>query len=147
MATKTLSNVGEPEAVHVGLNVRLCRVSLSVSNSIGDIHIIGRLPHGAIPVDAIFYGGAAFTDASTGALVQFGTSASDEMFFASATFSVNQDTAVRCSRQLGSARRISLSDDFMPRYENIVFIAGDAGTSRGHIGDLLVSYVMPGNTL
>lgn len=145
MATKTIHSQ-QPEAVHVGLNVMLCRISLSISNSIGDVHIIGRLPVNAIPVDAIFYGGAAFTDASTGAIIKLGTSASTELFFASDTYSSNQDTALRCSRPLGTAQKISLSDESMPRYDNVVFVASDAGTSLGHIGDLIVSYVMPGNT-
>jgi hypothetical protein len=145
MATKT-SHSQQPEAVHAGLNCMLCRISLSVSNSIGDIHIIGRMPRGAIPVDAIFYGGSAFTDASTGAIIKLGTSASTELFFASDTYSTNQDTALRCTRQLGTARQISLSDESMPRYDNVVFVASDAGVSIGHIGDLIALYVMPGNT-
>lgn len=147
MATKTLSNVGQAEAVHVGLNVRVCRISLSVSNSVGDIHIIGRLPHGAIPVDAVFIAGAAFTNASTGAVFKLGTSASADLFLPSATYSSDlAGTIKRTTRPLGSAQRISLSDNAMPRYENLVFVAG-AGVSVGHVGDLVVYYKMPGQTL
>lgn len=145
MATKVIHSK-QPEAVHVGLNPLLCRISLSVSNSVGDIHVIGRLPVGAIPVDAIFYGGDAFVDVSTGALIKIGTSASTEMFFASQTYSVNTDTALRCTRQLGTARQISLSDESMPRYDNVTFVAGDAAVSIGHVGDLLVYYKMPGQS-
>lgn len=147
MATKTLSNVGEPQAVHAGENVRVCRISLSVSNSVGDIHIIGRIPHGAIPTDAIFIAGAAFTNSSLGAVMKLGTSASADLFFNSDTYSSDAaGTVKRTTRPLGSAQQISLSDDFMPRYENLVFVAG-AGVSIGHVGDLIVRYVMPGQSL
>jgi hypothetical protein len=149
MATLTLSNVGEPEAVHVGVNAKICRVSLSVTVSAGDIHIIGRIPHGAIPLDAIFYMGAAVGGISTGPSFKFGTSASQELFFASASYSVASSALNRCTRLLGTARQISLSDDAMPRYENIVMVsnAGGAGVgSVGHQGDLVVFYKMPGQS-
>jgi hypothetical protein len=140
MATKTLSNVGEPEAVHIGVNAKICRISLSVTNSVGDIHIIGRMPHGAIPLEAIFYPATAIGQT----LTKFGTSASNDLFFASDTYSVGE--VYRNSRLLGSPKQISLSDDAMPRYENITFVATE-GATVGHLGDLVVFYKMPGQTL
>lgn len=146
MATITLRSGSQPESVHVGLNVLHARVSLSVSLSVGDIHIVGALPQGAIPLDAVFYPGAGFTNASTGAIMKIGTSASNDMFFASATYSQTTQSAIRTTRVLGTLRQISLSDDFMPRYDNVVFV-GTAGFSIGHVGDLIVYYKMPGQTL
>lgn len=139
MGTITLGNVGQPEAVHVGDNVLICHVSLSVSLSAGDVHIIGRLPHGAIPLDAVFYPGAALNQS----ILKFGTSASQELFFASASFSA----LVRTTRNnLCTRAQISLSDDAMPRYENVVMV-GTAAVSIGHVCDLVVFYKMPGQTL
>lgn len=139
----------QPEAVEKGINVAICKVSLSVTISAGDIHRIGKLPHGAIPVDAIFYPGSSINGISTGPALKFGTSASNELFFASTSYSVATASLVRCSRPLGLAQQVSLSDDFMPRYENIVMVgsAGGAGVgSVGYFGDLIVFYKMPGQT-
>lgn len=140
MATKTLSNVGEPEAVHIGVNAKICRISLSVTNSVGDIHIIGRIPHGAIPLESIFYPATAIGQT----LTKFGTSASNDLFFASDTYSVGE--VYRNTRLLGSPKQISISDDAMPRYENITFVATE-GATVGHLGDLVVFYKMPGQAL
>ncbi len=143
MATVTLSNVGQPEAIEKGDNVLICRVSLSVTLSVGDVHIIGRVPHGAIPLDSVFFPGAAF--AATG-ITKFGTSASQELFFASDSYAESGTLNYRTARRLGSAMQVSLSDDAMPRYENVVMV-GTAGISIGHVGDLIVYYKMPGQTL
>jgi len=141
MATITLGNVGQPEAVHVGDNVLICHVSLSVSFSSGDLHIIGRLPHGAIPLDAVWYPGAAAAGAT---VAKFGTSESQELFFVSQTYSA---TLYRCIRpNLATRQQISLSDDAMPRYANVV-MKGGAALSVGHVGDLVVYYKMPGQSL
>lgn len=142
MATVTLSNVGQPEAAHVGLNTKICRVSLSATASLDSTWIIGRLPHGAIPVDVIWYPGAA---AGTAFVNRFGTSASTELFFASDSWAESGVLNYRTARGLGTAQQISLSDDFMPRYQNITMGGGVAiGVSVGHMGDLVVFYKMPG---
>lgn len=145
MATITLGNAdrNQAEAVINGDNVALCKVSLSVSLSAGDVHRIGKLPHGAIPLDAIWYPGAAF--AATG-IAKFGTSASQELFFASDSYAESGTLNYRTAGRLGTARQISLSDDAMPRFEHIVMV-GTAGISIGHVGDLIVFYKMPGQTL
>ncbi len=135
---------GQPEQVHVGINVAVCKVSLSASWSSGDVHVIGKIPNLAIPVDAIWYPGAA-----TGAtfVAKFGTSASQELFFASDSYGTNESTGLfRSIRALGAAKAVSLSDDARVLYDNITMVS-TANTSVGHVGDLVVFYKMPGQTL
>lgn len=142
MATLDTGNVArnQPGAVHVGVNAAICHISLSVSLSAGDVHRIGKLPHGAIPLDAIFYRGAGL---EANGVLKLGTSASQELFFASDTYSVAVNRQIT---PLSLAQQISLSDDAMPRYQHIVMV-GSAGISIGHVGDLIVFYRMPGQTL
>ncbi len=131
----------EAEMIHSGVCANICHISLSASGSwsSGDVHRIGRIPIGAIPVDAVFYPGPA---APVGFVAKFGTSLTQEVFFGSATYSA----VARCSRRLGVAQQISLSDDSQVRYEPITMVA-TAGISVGHVGDLIVFYKMPGPTL
>jgi hypothetical protein len=145
MATITLGNASrnQPEAVNIGDNVAVCRVSLSVSLSVGDVHRIGKIPHGAIPLDAVWYPGADF--AATG-IAKFGTSASQELLFASDSWAESGTSVYRTVRKLGTAMQVSLSDDAMPRFDYLTMV-GTAGISIGHVGDLLVYYKMPGQTL
>jgi len=140
MATVTIGAAqgGQPETVHVGVNAAVCKVSLSVSWSSGDVHRIGKIPNGAIPLDAVWYPGAA-TPAG-GVLAKFGTSASQELFFASASWS-----AARSTRALGYPKQISISDDAAVNYDYITMVAG-GNISVGHVGDLVVYYKMPGQT-
>ncbi len=143
MATVTLGAAGinQPEGVHVGLNAAIFKVSLSTSWSSGDIHRIGKLPHGAIPLGAVFYGGSANSGAT---VAKFGTSASQELFLASATYS---NAAYTSTRKLGPQMQISLSDDAAnPNFEWVTAVL-TAGASIGYIGDLVVQYKMPGQTL
>lgn len=145
MSTITLGLVdkAQPEAVHVGVNAALCRVSLSASWSSTDVHRIGKLPQGAIPIEAIWYPGSAF--AATG-IAKFGTSASAELFLVSDSYAESGTTVYRSIAQMGSSRQISLSDDAMPRFEYITMTA-TAGVSVGFVGELVVYYKMPGQTL
>lgn len=131
----------QPEQVHVGENVEICKISLSASWSSGDVHIIGKLPNGAVPTDAVFYPGAA---SGTTFVAKFGTSASQELFFASASFSLSPALS-RTSRRLGYAAQISIADDARVLYENITMVA-TGGCSVGHVGDLVVRYKLPGQT-
>lgn len=130
-----------PEQVHVGQNVLVCKVSLSVSWSSGDVHVIGKLPNRAIPLDAVWYPAPA---SGTTAVAKFGTSASQELFIASGSFSV-APALTRTTRRLGYGQQISLSDDARVLYENIVMVA-TAGVSTGYVGDLVVYYKMEGQT-
>jgi hypothetical protein len=132
----------QPEQVHIGANVAVCKVSLSTSWSSGDIHVIGKLPNGAIPLDWVWYPGAA----SPAALIaKFGTSASQELFLASDSYAETQ-TLYRNIKRAGPDIQISLSDDARVLYENIVMVA-TAGISIGNVGSLVVFYKMPGQTL
>ena len=132
---------GVPEAREEGVTAALFRISLSVSNSVGDVHRIGKIPHGAIPLDAVFYPGAALAGTT---VAKFGVSASQELFFGSATYS---NALARTTRNLLASRaQISLSDDNTVRYEAVTMVA-TSGVSVGHVGDLMVLYKMPGQTL
>ena len=130
----------QPVAVHEGANHAVFRLSLSVSNSVGDVVQFGKLPLGAIPYLAVFYPGAAIAKT----IMKLGTSASQELFFASDTWSAAMANV--STRPLGSAQKISLSDEAMPRYEHVVAVA-TAAASIGFIGELHVLYSMPGQTL
>lgn len=148
--TTSVAERNQPEAHHVGDNVAICRVSLSLTVSSGDIHRIGKIPHGAIPLDAVFYPSTNITTLSTGPALAFGTSASASLFFAATSYSVASGSVSRTTRTLGTSKQISLSDDAMPRFEYITMTAtaGGAGVgSVGYLGDLIVYYKMPGQTL
>jgi len=146
MATVTLDRTAktQPEAVEKGLNCLICRVSLSLTASLDSTWRIGKLPHGAIPVDAIWYPGAA---ASTGFVTRFGTSASTEMFFASDSWAETALVPYRTVRQLGTPRQVSLSDDTMPRFEYVTMGGGvGIAITAGYYGDLVIYYKMPGQS-
>jgi hypothetical protein len=100
---------------------------------------IGKLPNGAIPLDAVFYGGAALQDGCDAA---FGTSASILLFFASASFSAS---CFRNTKRLGTAMQVSISDDARVMFDYIQMVTSEA-LSVGHMGDLVVTYKMPGQT-
>src|SRR6185295_11624822 len=132
----------QAEAPHVGTVALICNVSLSISWSSGDVHVIGRLPNRAIPIDWVWYPGAA----SPAALIaKFGTSASQELFLVSDSYAETQ-TLYRNIKRAGPDIAISLSDDARVLYENIVMVA-TAGISIGNVGSLVVQYKMPGQTL
>lgn len=147
MATVTLGNaaLNQAEAIEKGLNTAICRVSLSATASLDSTWRIGKLPHGAIPVDAIWYPGA---NAGTAFVARFGTSASTELFFASDSWAESGVLNYRTARVLGTTQQVSLSDDAMPRFQYITMGGGvGIGISVGHMGDLVVFYKMPGQTL
>ncbi len=133
----------QPEAVQIGDNITIIRISLSLSVSTGDIHLIGKIPHGAIPLDAVFIPGSALP--ANGAIAKFGTSASNDLFFFSASLSAASGM-IRTTRPLGTAQQISLSDDKMPRYEAITMVSTATLLSVGYMGDLIVYWKMPGQT-
>lgn len=139
MATVDLQGNKRPaKALETGENVVLFRISLSTSWSSGDVHRIGRIPHGAIPTRAVLFPGTAIAG---GTVAKFGTSANQVLFFPSATYSAAVYTSTNV---LGYQKQISLSDDAMPRYENVVMVA-TAGVSVGYVGDLLIGYVLDQN--
>ena len=128
------------EQLHAGDNAIICKISLSASWSSGDVHLIGKLPHGAIPLDAVFYPGAATPGT---AVFKFGTSASQELFFNSATYS---QVLSRTTKPLGTRFQISISDDARVLFDYVAMVA-TSGVSVGHVGDLVVNYKMPGQNL
>lgn len=145
MATVTLGNTqtGQPEQIHTGINIALCHVSLSLSLSVGDVHRIGKIPNGAIPLDVVWYPGSAF--AATG-IAKFGTSASQELFLASDSYAESGTALYRNIRQLGSPKQVSISDDAAQMFDYITMVA-TAGVSIGFVGELVVYYRMPGQAL
>jgi hypothetical protein len=143
MGTIDVNAKNQPESVHAGVNAAICHVSLSTSWSSGDVHRIGKLPHGAIPLWSVWYPGAAF--AATG-IAKFGTSASQEAFFASDSYAESGVLNYSTGRRLGVAAQISISDDAPALYDWVTMVA-TAGVSIGHVGDLVVFYKMPGQPL
>lgn len=145
MATIELRVGSQPQATAAGgVDTLIMRVSLSVSFSAGDTYRIGKIPHGAIPLGAVWYSGAA----SGAALVaKAGTSASLSLFLGSLTYSntgiSGSNPAGNIVKKLGTQAQISLSDEAMPRFEYVRFTP-TANVSIGHVGDLVVSYKMPG---
>jgi len=134
---------GIPESQHEGVTPAIFRISLSLSQSIGDVHRIGKIPHGAIPLDAVLIPATAWP--ANSAIAKFGTSASNDLFFASATVSA-AGLLYRCARTLGLTQQISLSDDKMPRYEAITMVVTGTALSVGYMADLIVYYRLPGQT-
>ena len=129
------------EQIHVGANVAVCKVSLSVSWSSGDVHVIGKIPNGAIPLDWVWYPGAASPAAF---IAKFGTSASQELFLVSDSYAETQ-TLYRNIKRAGPDVAISISDDARVLFENIVMIA-TAGCSIGNVGTFVLFYKQPGQT-
>jgi hypothetical protein len=124
-----------PQQVHAGLNAVVCRISVSATTSAGDVLRVGKLPHGAIPTEAVFYPGAAFV-ANT--IHKAGISASQAAFISSKSYSggvVAGDVALTW--------QLSLSSDARVLYEYITMTPTSVITA-GHYGNLVVSYVMPG---
>lgn len=137
MATVNINGGRNAPAVHAGLNALICDISLSASGTtgVGDLLIIGRLPHGAIPIDSVFYPGPALNGVS---VLRFGTSATAECFLASDTYSV------AVARQITTlvGQHISLVDSAAVRYENVICTTGTA-LSAGNHGRFVVLYKMP----
>jgi len=130
----------QPQTLHIGPNAVVCRISLSATTSAGDVLQIGKLPNGAIPTDVVFYRGPALPDNT---IWKFGWSASQAAFLTSRSYSAGEGGAHRGNVALTAS--ISLSDDAVVQYEHIVAVPA-AVVSVGHYGNLVVSYVMPGQT-
>lgn len=127
----------QAQQVHIGVNVAVCRISISATTSAGDVLRIGKLPHGAIPTDVVFYPGAAFVD---NGIWKFGWSASQAAFLASRSYSLGEDPI---RGNIALTTNISLSSDARVLYEHIVAVPA-AVITAGHVGNLVVQYVMPG---
>jgi hypothetical protein len=134
------------EQVHAGINAVVCKISLSLTLSSGDVHNIGKLPNGAIPLDSVFYPGPALPGAAF--TLKFGTSLSQEMFLTSATLTLTgAPYRTGGGKRLGYNQQISISDDARVLFDYITMVGTGTNTiSVGHMGDLIVFYKMPGNT-
>ena len=136
MGTQTLGSGRTPaKQVHVGLQAVAKRISLSVSHSSGEILNCIPLPHGAVVTDVVFYPGSALTANS---VLRIGTSASAEMYLASATYTT---VVARATRGLGDRFKISLSDDAAVRYEWLT-VSPITQQSVGYLGDVIVTYML-----
>ena len=137
MATINLNQNRPAPGVHEGINQLIADVSISASGttSAGDLLIIGRIPHGAIVTDAVLYAGAAVNGTS---VCGFGTSASPSAFLTTATYSLATYRYIKTTTPIA----VSLSDDAMPRYENVICGTSTILTAGLHYR-LVVSYKMP----
>lgn len=127
----------QPQGLHAGPNQVVCRISISATTSAGDVLRIGKLPNGAIPTHAVFYAGAAFV---SNGIWKFGWSASQAALLSSKSYSLavnHGDVALTAN--------ISLSDDARVMYDYIVAVPA-AVITAGYVGNLVVSYLMPGQT-
>lgn len=142
MATiKTSAHANQAKTVHAGANVAVCRVSLSATFSAGDIHYVGRIPHGAVVTDVVFLPGAALGKGIFKIGVN-GNSASYDAFFTSDTYSQAIYTCAVLNA-LGTRGRplYSLSDERIVRFSDVTFVT-TATTSVGHIGDIVLKYTL-----
>lgn len=137
MATITIESGNLPAKRHAaGETVVVAKISLSASYSSGDIFRIAKIPHGAIfSALPVFFPGAA---APAALVFKAGISLSQELLFASATYSILATGTLGLGYR--RAGLTSLSDDASPRHDWLVFIP-TAGVSIGHIGDIVVRYI------
>lgn len=139
MATIDVANTAKvpPKAIHAGANQVAYRLSTSLTLSAGDVYRLGKLPHRAIVTEVVFFAGPALPAT---AVIKLGISASQELFFTSATraLAVERTAIAQGTRRVAL---VSFSDEAPVRYENVVAVA-TAGVSVGHQCDLVVSYVL-----
>jgi len=148
MATVTLKcGLNQAEAVHAGLNTAVCRISISATTSAGDVLRIGRLPHQAIVLDAVFYAGDAFVD---NGIHKFGLSGTEAALLASHSYSLAYTHALYGQPARHNVKLINLntsrSDDATQRFTYIT-CTPTAIITAGHLGTLVVQYKMPGQSL
>lgn len=124
--------------VENGINVAICRISLSATTSAGDVLLIGKLPNGAIPTDCVFYPGPAL---AANTIWKFGWSASQAGLLTSKSYSAAVERG-----NVALTQPISLSDDARVMFEYIVAVPTSVVTV-GHVGNLIVNYKMPGQTV
>lgn len=142
MATVTIGTaaVNQAEAVHAGVNAAVCRVSISATTSAGDVLRIGKLPHRAVVLDAVFYAGAAFVN---NGIWKFGRSASEAGLLASASYSTGG--SIRTGVNVANLD-LSRSDADNQRYTYIT-ATPTAVITAGHACTLVVFYKMAGQSL
>lgn len=149
MATLNNGNaaLNRAEAVHAGVNAAVCVISISASGttSAGDVLRIGKLPNRAIPLEVVFYPGAAFV---TNTIHKFGVSASDACFLSSRSYS-SAELVIRGNVSLAGLQQnscLSRSDDAVQRFSYITHTPSSVLTA-GQVGTLVVFYKLPGQAL
>jgi hypothetical protein len=139
MANVTLkTGNNQAEVIHAGVNAAVCSVSMSATTSAGDVLRIGKLPHQAVVVDAVWYPGAALPGT---AVLKFGVSGSEAAILTSATHSA----IVRANVNV-STLNVSRSDDNAQRFTYITCTPA-AVISAGNYGRLVVFYKLPGQAV
>lgn len=134
------TSTNQPEGVHAGVNAAVCRISISATTSAGDVLRIGKLPQRAIPLDAVFYPGAALV---TNTIAKFGVSGSEAAFLSSKSYST-AGAVERGNVNLSTLTALlSKSDEATQRFTYITCTPTDALTA-GHYGTLVVFYKVPG---
>ncbi len=148
MATITIGNAvrNRAESVHIGVNAAVCRISISATTSAGDVFRIGKLPHQAQVLDAVFYAGAAYVN---NGIFKAGLSGTEAALLASDSYS----TAFGAANGNGTRINVdptllntSRSDDNAQRFTYIT-CTPSAIITAGHFGTLVVFYKMPGQPL
>jgi hypothetical protein len=145
MANVILGNVAgnQPESVHAGVIAAICRISISATTSAGDVLKIGKLPNRAIPLEAVFYTGAAFV---SNLITKFGLSGTEAAILTSDSYSVAPGVYRNDVNLALLASYTSKSDEATQRFTYITCTPTDVLTA-GHYGTLIVTYKIPGQSL
>lgn len=145
MANVVIGNAARnrAEAPHLGVVAAICKVSISATTSAGDVLYIGKLPHRAQIVDAVWYPGAAFVNNT---IVKYGLSGTEAAILASDSYSTAFGAANGAGCHLNVSPILlntSRSDDNAQRFTYITCTPTDILTA-GHHSTLVVFYKMPG---
>lgn len=142
MANVTLgpAGVNQPEAVHAGVNSAVCIISISATSSAGDVLRIGKLPNRAIPLDAVFYVGAAL---ATNTILKFGVSGSEAAFLTSKSYST-AGAVERGNVSLAGLVGLLSKSDAATQLFTYITCTPTVAVTAGQIGVLVVTYRLPG---
>jgi hypothetical protein len=144
MANVTIkTGLNQAEVNATGINAAICRVSISATTSAGDVLRIGRLPHKAIPLDAVFYPGAAFVD---NGIHKFGLSGTEACFLSSDTYSLTM-APIRANVNPNLLEAYTSKSDEAPARFTYITTTPTAVLTAGHHGTFVVFYKLPGQTL
>jgi hypothetical protein len=146
VTTKTGLNQAEDNGP--GLQAVICRVSISATTSAGDVLRIGRLPHRAIPLDVVFYTGAAYVDNT---IHKFGLSGTEACFLSSHTYStaagVAFGNATKANVNLNLLESYTSKTDAAAQQFTYVTMTPTLALTAGHACTLVVYYKTPGQSL
>ena len=144
----TRTGLNQAEDNGPGLQAVICRVSISATTSAGDVLRIGRLPHRAIPLDVVFYTGAAFVD---NGIHKFGLSGTEACFLASHSYSagvgVLYGNGGRANVNLNLLEAYTSKADTVAQQFTYITMTPTAVLTAGHYCTLIVYYKTPGQSL